>query len=130
MIARVLAVDDLATVRHELRTVLEAEGYRIHEAADGQSALRVLEAGTLVDMIITDFYMPDMDGLSLVRRVRRLERHQSTPILVLTIEDDEHMRQRGRAAGASAWLVKPWQPDELRRTVRELLERAASGGPV
>lgn len=124
MSARILAVDDSMTARLELRTALAADGHRVREAADGHRALAMLAAGAPVDLVITDLYMPGMDGLTLVRRIRRLDRHRATPILVVTIENGDDMRQRGGAAGASAWLVKPWQTEDLRRTVRWLLDKS------
>lgn len=126
MSARILAVDDSVTARVELRSALAADGHRLREAADGHRALAMLSARTPVDLVITDLYMPGIDGLTLVRRIRQLDRHRATPILVLTIESGDDMRQRGSAAGASAWLVKPWQAEDLRRTVRWLLDASST----
>ena len=90
------------------------------EAPGGREALATLD-DTPVDLVITDVNMPDMDGLTLVRALRARPRERSTPILVLTTEDGEAMKQRGREAGATGWLVKPFHPDQLRHTVRHVL---------
>ena len=80
---------------------------------------------TQVDLVITDVNMPDIDGLTLTRTLRAGSRGRETPILVLTTEDGEAMKQRGREAGASGWLVKPFHPDQLRDAVRRVLGRRA-----
>jgi two-component system chemotaxis response regulator CheY len=120
MPATILVVEDSKTVRAMIRAALVAEDYRVVEAAGAREALIALE-DTPVDLVITDVNMPDIDGLTLTRTLRAGSLDRSTPILVLTTEDGEAIKQRGREAGASGWLVKPFRPDQLRDTVRRVL---------
>ena len=116
----ILAVDDSATMREMVAFVLESAGYRVIEAEDGAQGLDRATA-TNVDLVITDQNMPNMDGLALVRSLRELRDYKTTPILLLTTESSDAMKAQGRAAGATGWLVKPFHPDTLRRTVRQTL---------
>lgn len=125
MSATILIVDDSRTVRTMVRGALEAEHYQVVEAPDGASALKTLEASP-ADMVITDVNMPEMDGIHLVKAVREMPSYRFTPILVLTTEDGVDMKQRGREAGATGWLVKPFDPERLRQTVLQVLRRKAS----
>jgi two-component system chemotaxis response regulator CheY len=120
MTATILIVDDSATMRALVRGALEADQHAVVEAPNGEAALAKL-ADTAVDLVITDVIMPQMDGLSLTRTLRADPRFAGTPILVLTTEATPAQKERGRAAGATGWLVKPFHPDRLRRTVREAL---------
>ena len=120
MPATILIVEDSKLVRAMVRAALQADDHRVMEAPGGWEALATLD-DTPVDLVITDVNMPDMDGLTLVRALRARPRERSTPILVLTTEDGEAMKQRGREAGATGWLVKPFHPDQLRHTVRHVL---------
>jgi two-component system chemotaxis response regulator CheY len=124
MPATILVVEDSKTVRAMIRAALVAAEYRVVEAPGAREALTTLEA-TQVDLVITDVNMPDIDGLTLTRTLRAGSRGRETPILVLTTEDGEAMKQRGREAGASGWLVKPFHPDQLRDAVRRVLGRRA-----
>lgn len=125
MPATILIADDSRTMRDMVRAVLEADHHAVLEAPDGRQALATAEART-ADLVITDVNMPVMDGLALVRALRELERYRFTPILVLTTEHGDDIKQRGRAAGATGWLVKPFDPERLRQTVRKVLGRTAS----
>jgi len=120
---KILTVDDSCSMRQMVRSALEAEGYEVSEADNGESALAVLEIDA-PDLVITDLYMPTMDGLSLLRAIRELPRHKFTPVLLLTTEHGEEMKQRGRASGATGWLVKPFQPEQLCQVVRRVLGAA------
>jgi two-component system, chemotaxis family, chemotaxis protein CheY len=117
---KILTVDDSCSMRQMVRSALEAEGYEVSEADNGESALAVLQMDA-PDLIITDLYMPTMDGLSLLRAIRELPRHKFTPVLLLTTERGEEMKQRGRASGATGWLVKPFQPEQLCQLVGRVL---------
>jgi two-component system, chemotaxis family, chemotaxis protein CheY len=112
----ILIVDDSRTMRSMVRGALEADHHQVIEAIDGVTALATLETES-ADMVITDVNMPEMDGLKLVRALRERPRYRFTPILVLTTEGGAEMKQRGREAGATGWLVKPFNPDQLRQTV-------------
>jgi two-component system chemotaxis response regulator CheY len=124
MPSRVLIVDDSITMRSLVRGALEHDEHQVTEAVDGRAALATLEAAS-PDLVITDVNMPEMDGLSLVRALRGHPRYRFTPILVLTTEAGDAIKQQGRAAGATGWLVKPFNPDQLRQTVRLVLRRAS-----
>lgn len=120
MRGRILVVDDSPSMRTLLRSVLEAEGYEVTDREDGEHALAVFASGT-PDLVITDVYMSKMDGLRLVREIRALPACRFLPILVLTTEAGEAMKQEGRAAGATGWIVKPFMPDQLLEVVGRLL---------
>jgi two-component system chemotaxis response regulator CheY len=120
MSAKILTVDDSCSMRQMVRAALEADGHQIQEAQNGYEALDVLDSEP-VDLIITDLYMPAMDGLTLLRAIRERPEHRFTPVLLLTTEHGEEMKQRGRAAGATGWLVKPFQPGQLRQVVARVL---------
>jgi two-component system chemotaxis response regulator CheY len=122
--ARILIVDDSASIRQMIRTALEGDGYEVLECEDGEQALAAFQA-TPADLVITDIYMPRMDGLSLVRNLRELPALRFTPILILTTEEGDEMKQRGRAAGATGWIVKPFQAEHLCRVVGRLVPARA-----
>lgn len=119
MSKRILTVDDSATMRNMLRFALEKGGYEVIQANDGQDGLNRLDAEG-ADVIITDVNMPVMDGLTMIREVRSRSIHKSTPILVLTTEASQAMKDKGRAAGATGWIVKPFDPDKLLAVVRKV----------
>jgi two-component system chemotaxis response regulator CheY len=125
MPATILIADDSRTMRDMVRAVLEADHHSVVEAPDGRQALAVAQAHA-ADLVITDVNMPVMDGLALVRALRERAEYRFTPILVLTTETGDDMKQRGRAAGATGWLVKPFDPERLRQTVRKILGRAGA----
>ena len=112
MNAIILAVDDSNTMRQMVAHVLRGGGYKVLEAADAELALE-LARDQPVDAVLTDHNLPGMDGLELVRALRALPRHARTPIVVLTTERSEELRQAGREAGANAWMVKPFDPERL-----------------
>ncbi len=115
----ILTVDDSRTMREMVSFTLSSAGYAVVEAADGQQALSVL-SNQRVDLVIADLNMPGMDGLTLIRRLRALPTHRTLPILMLTTESDEQKKSEGRAAGATGWIVKPFNPDKLVSVVRKV----------
>jgi two-component system chemotaxis response regulator CheY len=115
----ILAVDDSASMRQMVAHVLREAGYRVLEAADGDEALEVAKRNR-VDVVITDHNMPRMDGISLVRMLRAMESYARTPIMLLTTESSDEMKQRGREAGATGWMVKPFDPMRLIEMCRKL----------
>jgi two-component system chemotaxis response regulator CheY len=117
----ILAVDDSATMREMVAFVLESAGYRVIEAEDGARALEKATA-TPFDLVITDQNMPNMDGLTLVRSLRELRDYRTVPVLLLTTESSDAMKAQGRAAGATGWLVKPFDPATLLEVVRKVLK--------
>jgi two-component system chemotaxis response regulator CheY len=124
MPATILVVDDSVTMRALVRRALEGDGHTVLEAANGAAAIAAV-GDARVDLVITDVLMPEMDGVSLTRALRGDARFARVPILVLTTEAGAATMERGRAAGATGWLVKPFHPDVLCRTVRKALAEAA-----
>jgi two-component system chemotaxis response regulator CheY len=120
MSATILIVDDSRTVRAMIRIALEADRHHVLEAADGRAGLAMLAQG-VPDLVITDVNMPEMDGLSLVREARQRPESSGVPMLVLTTEASDAMKERGRQAGATGWIVKPFQADQLREVVQRVL---------
>lgn len=117
---KVLVVDDSATVRQQVRTVLEADGFAVLEAEDGRAALRALD-GAVFDLLIVDVHMPEMDGITFVAEARKLAPHAKTPIFMLTTEASGGVAAAGRKAGATAWIVKPLDAENLRRGIAKVL---------
>jgi two-component system chemotaxis response regulator CheY len=116
----ILAVDDSPSMREMLAAVLRDSGYQVVEAEDGVKALEVAKQQP-VDVVLTDQNMPNMDGLSLVKSLRGLPDYRDTPIMMLTTESSAEMKQKGRDAGATGWMVKPFDPDKLLRMVKALV---------
>jgi two-component system, chemotaxis family, chemotaxis protein CheY len=115
-----LIVDDSTTMRRMIGLTLHEAGFAVVEGANGQEGLNRLD-GSPVDIIITDVHMPVMDGLSMVQAVRHRDDHRFTPILILTTEKSDDMKERGKQAGASGWIVKPFNPRQLHEVVCRLL---------
>ena len=116
----VLIVDDSITMRALVRQALELDAYTVIEACHGAAALAALER-VHADLVITDLLMPEMDGITLTRALRADARFATLPVLVLTTETGAGVMDRGRDAGATGWLGKPFHPDTLRQTVRRVL---------
>ena len=112
MSLEVLAVDDSRTMRDMIRLALEPQGFTVHTADDGVHGVEVLE-GLSPDVIITDINMPRMDGFGFIDAVRGQDQHRATPILVLTTESAAELKSKARAAGATGWIVKPFDPVKL-----------------
>ena len=120
MAKTILAVDDSASIRQMVAFTLKSAGYDVVEAVDGQDGLDTAKAKT-VNLVLTDQNMPRIDGLSLVKQLRALPQHKSTPILMLTTESTDQMKAQGKAAGATGWLVKPFDPARLLEVVKKLI---------
>ena len=115
----ILTVDDAATIRKMVSFTLRGAGHQMLEAADGVQALETLRSG-LVDLVITDVNMPNMGGIELTRRMRALPSFLKTPIVLLTTESDPQKKAEGRAAGATGWMVKPFNQEQLLALVAKL----------
>jgi two-component system, chemotaxis family, chemotaxis protein CheY len=115
----ILTVDDSRTMRDMLKLALIGGGYTVLQAEDGFEALELLKTEG-ADVVITDINMPRMDGFALIEGVRADPLHRTTPILVLTTESDPTKKDRARAAGATGWIVKPFNPDKLLDAVRRV----------
>ncbi len=119
MTKTVLTVDDSRTMRDMLHLALSQAGYRVLQAVDGLDGLAVLE-GESPDVIVTDINMPRMDGFGFIEGVRKDSRHRATPILVLTTESDGAKKARAREAGATGWIIKPFNPAKLVDALRRV----------
>ena len=120
MAKTVLSVDDSASMRQLIKLTLGGAGYGVVEAADGEDALGKLRDGP-VDMVVTDVNMPRMDGISLIRELRKMSTFKGIPIVLLTTESDEERKREARAAGATGWITKPFKQDQLLGVVRKVL---------
>ncbi len=118
--ATILTVDDTASMRQMISFTLNSVGHEVIQASDGKEALKMLE-GKKVDLVIADVNMPNMDGISLVKSLRALADYKFTPILMLTTESQEAKRQQGKVAGATGWIVKPFNPEQLLTVVKKVL---------
>jgi two-component system, chemotaxis family, chemotaxis protein CheY len=118
--ARILAVDDSAAMRQMVGITLTGAGHEVQQASDGREALAIAERERF-DLVITDVNMPVMDGLTLVRHLRNMPSYRGVPLLVLTTEATTEKKLEGKSAGATGWLVKPFNPDRLLATVAKVL---------
>ena len=114
-----MIVDDLASMRQVVGIALKGAGYAVIEGRDGKDALTKL-SGQKVHLIISDVNMPNMDGISFVKAVKQIPAYKFTPIIMLTTESDVSKMQEGKAAGARAWVVKPFQPEQMLDAVQRL----------
>ena len=116
----ILAVDDSASMRQMVSFTLKSAGYSVVEAVDGQDAWE--KAGSRdFDLVLTDQNMPRMDGIGLTRKLREHPKFKTTPILILTTESSEQMKMAGRGAGATGWMVKPFDPTKLIEVIRKVI---------
>ncbi|MBZ0093495.1 MAG: response regulator [Burkholderiales bacterium] len=120
MAKTVLIVDDSASLRQVVSIALKSGGYEVLEACDGKDALTKLN-GDKIHLIISDVNMPNMDGITFVREAKKLPNYKFTPIIMLTTESQEGKKQEGQAAGAKAWIVKPFQPEQMLSAVSKLI---------
>ena len=120
MAKTILAVDDSGSLRQMLVFTLKAAGYQVVEAVDGRDGLEKARQKHF-DLVLTDQNMPNMDGLTLIRSLRALPSYGKVPILMLTTESSDDMKSKGRSAGATGWLVKPFDPNRLTEVVRKVL---------
>jgi|SRR4051812_16829508 two-component system chemotaxis response regulator CheY len=120
MSANILTVDDSASIRLTTKMTLTNAGYTVAEAADGAQGLAAAKAGHF-DLIITDLNMPVMDGLTMIEELRKLPEQAGVPIIFLTTESDADLKARAKAAGATGWLTKPFDPENLVKIARKVL---------
>jgi len=116
----ILAVDDSSSIRQMVKLTLTTGGYNVVEAVDGTHGLAQARKVS-ADMVITDLNMPGMNGLALIREIRKLPAYLGVPIIFLTTESAPELKAEARAAGATAWIVKPFQQDQLLGAVRKVL---------
>lgn len=116
-----LIVDDSPTMRQMVSFTLTNAGFTVIEAADGKEAVKKVVGGQKLDIIVTDLNMPEMDGITLIKELRRLNTFKFTPILMLTTESALEKKQAGKEAGATGWIVKPFNPEVLLKTIAKVL---------
>ena len=121
MPSTIFIVDDSATILMSMEAILNKAGYTVAKAASGEEAVTKLQGGLKPNLIITDIHMPGISGLDLIRKARAMPGLQFTPILVVTTESQQAKRDEARAAKATGWLVKPVQPDELLKVIKQIL---------
>ncbi len=114
----IFIVDDSATILLSISGILSKAGYAVEKAANGEEALRKLQGGVKIDLLMTDLNMPGMDGITLIKEVRKLPAYKFVPILFLTTESQQSKKVEAKAAGASGWIVKPATADELLNTIK------------
>lgn len=120
MAKTILTVDDSASIRQMVTFTLKSAGYEVTEAVDGQDGLDKAKSKSY-NLILSDQNMPRMDGITLIKNLRALPQYKATPILMLTTESGDAMKTAGRAAGATGWLVKPFDPQKLIEVVKKVI---------
>ncbi|MCI0507965.1 MAG: response regulator [Gammaproteobacteria bacterium] len=118
--ASILTVDDSASMRQMVAFTLKSAGHDVTEAKDGLDALEKARHAKF-NLVITDVNMPNMDGITLTKELRALSEYKFTPILTLTTESGNNKKQEGKAAGATGWIIKPFNPDQLLSTIKKVL---------
>ena len=120
MSKNILIVDDSESIRELVGLTLESSGYLIEKGTDGLDAMRLLD-GRALDLVITDLNMPAMDGIQLIREIRKIPTYATVPILMLTTESQAAKKDEARAAGATGWIVKPFVQDKLLQVVKKII---------
>lgn len=121
MAKTILIVDDSSSLRLVVKLALNRAGYDVLEAGDGKEGLAQLEKAGKVNLIVSDVNMPNMNGIAFVTEVKKHPRHKFTPVVMLTTEGQDTLKEQGRAAGAKAWIVKPFNPPQLLDAVSKLI---------
>ncbi len=121
MANNILIVDDSASMRQLVSFTIKDAGFGVMEAVNGKDAL-TKASGAKMDMVITDLNMPEMDGIELIKQLRRKTEYKFTPIVMLTTESQEGKKQEGKQAGASGWIVKPFKPEQLMEVVKKFVK--------
>lgn len=116
----ILTVDDSPSIRQMVTFTLKSAGYEVNEAVDGQDGLDKAKSKNY-DLILSDQNMPKMDGLTMIKALRATSQYKSVPILMLTTESSDAMKGQGKAAGATGWLVKPFDPQKLLEVVKKVI---------
>ena len=117
----ILVVDDSPTMRQMVAFTLTNAGYKVVEAGNGKEALTKVTTGTKPDLVVTDLNMPEMDGITLIKEIRKNAALKFTPILMLTTESADDKKKAGQAAGATGWIVKPFNPEQMMAVIKKVL---------
>ncbi|MGD9807343.1 MAG: response regulator [Deferribacterales bacterium] len=118
---KILIVDDAITMRQLVAATLKSAGYEVVDARDGVDALKKLEAEGRFNLIVSDVNMPNMDGITFLKEVKANPKHKFTPVIMLTTESQANIKEEGRKAGAKAWIVKPFKPNDLLAVVKKII---------
>ncbi len=121
----ILTVDDSPSMRQMLAYVLTSNGYTVIEAEDGEQALELAKTN-LADLVLTDQNMPRLDGIGLIKALRSLPGYKTVPIMMLTTESSQALKQQGREAGATGWMVKPFDPEKLLEMLKRVLAQPSA----
>ncbi len=119
--SKILAVDDSKSMRQMVSMSLKSAGHDVTEAEDGAIALDIAKQGGQFDLVVTDINMPNMNGIELITALRALPNYKFTPILCLTTESSGDMKAKGKEAGATGWIVKPFSPEKLLSVINRVL---------
>jgi len=122
--AKILVVDDAKVMREMVAAVLSDKGHEITKAGDGTEALELVRNGLLVDLVLSDINMPQMNGISLVASLRRIDAYADIPVIMLTTESSDFKKNKAKSMGANGWLQKPIEPIRLLKAVNTMLARA------
>lgn len=117
----VLVVDDSSTMRQMVAYTLTSAGYEVVEAGNGKEAVGKLNGGAKPALVVTDLNMPEMDGITLITEIRKMAAFKFTPILMLTTESADDKKKAGQAAGATGWIVKPFNPEQMLKVIQKVL---------
>ena len=121
MAKTVLVVDDSPTMRQMVAFTLTSAGYQVVEAGNGKEAVGKVNGGAKPDLVVTDLNMPEMDGITLIKEIRKMPARKFTPILMLTTEASDDKKKAGQAAGATGWIVKPFNPEQMMAVIKKVL---------
>lgn len=121
MAKTVLVVDDSPTMRQMVVFTLTSAGYQVVEAGNGKEAVGKVNGGAKPDLVVTDLNMPEMDGITLIKEIRKMPALKFTPILMLTTEASDDKKKAGQAAGATGWIVKPFNPEQMMAVIKKVL---------
>ena len=121
MAKTVLVVDDSPTMRQMVAFTLTSAGYQVVEAGNGKEAVGKVNGGAKPDLVVTDLNMPEMDGITLIKEIRKMPALKFTPILMLTTEASDDKKKAGQAAGATGWIVKPFNTEQMMAVIKKVL---------
>ena len=119
--AKILVVDDSSTVRDEVAGFLKKHGLDVATAVDGRDGLAKMRSDASIRLVVSDVNMPNMDGITFVQELKKIAAYKFMPVIMLTTEGSDEKKKAGQAAGAKAWVVKPFQPQQLLAVVTKLL---------
>ncbi|MDH4128610.1 MAG: response regulator [Spirochaetota bacterium] len=116
----ILSIDDSSSMRQIIKSCLEKEGFKVFEAQDGLQGLEKINSSEIFDLFLVDVNMPNMDGISFVKELRKNHQYKNTPVVMLTTESQNEKKLEGQQAGATGWVIKPFNPEEFIKVVKRL----------